>query len=144
MSLVKIGPKHQITIPRKIVESLDFNVGDEVEIKIQDGKLVIIPKPLAEQKAAAELSATEQELLKSARAKIAAINKDMLNSVGLTDDEADVAAKAGLIDPDQKWWWTEEWQKGEREAEEAIARGDVIGPFETPTEAINALKKTKV
>ena len=28
-----------------------------------------------------------------------------------------------LIDADQAWFWTEEWQKGEREASEDIARG---------------------
>ena len=27
-------------------------------------------------------------------------------------------------DPDQWWFWTEEWQKGEREVDEAIARGE--------------------
>jgi len=143
MSLVKIGAKHQITIPRQIFEKLEFNVGDEVEITIQQGKLVINPKRQVEG-AVAKLSPEEQKLLISAKAKIAAINKDMCNSRGLTNAEAEVAAKVGLIDPDQKWWWTEEWQKGEREAEEAIANGDLIGPFETPTEAINALKMTKV
>lgn len=28
-----------------------------------------------------------------------------------------------LIDPDQAWFWTEEWQKGEREADADIAAG---------------------
>lgn len=32
-------------------------------------------------------------------------------------------------DPDQWWFWTEEWQKGEREVDEAIARGELLGPF---------------
>lgn len=30
-----------------------------------------------------------------------------------------------LIDADQAWFWTEAWQKGEREASEDIARGRV-------------------
>ena len=30
-----------------------------------------------------------------------------------------------LIDADQAWFWTEEWQKGEREASEDIAAGRV-------------------
>ena len=30
-----------------------------------------------------------------------------------------------LIDADQAWFWTENWQKGEREASEDIARGRV-------------------
>lgn len=140
MSLVKIGPKHQITIPRKFVEKLDFNVGDEVEITIQDGRLVIIPKSLVEQEHVPKLSATEQEILKSARAKIAAINKNIRSSRGLTNDEVEVAAKVGLIDPDQKWWWTEEWQKGEREAEADIRAGNVSKPFESLEELIEDLE----
>ena len=30
-----------------------------------------------------------------------------------------------LIDADQAWFWTQDWQKGEREASEDIARGRV-------------------
>lgn len=30
-----------------------------------------------------------------------------------------------LIDKSQAWYWTEEWQKGEREADEDIAAGRV-------------------
>ena len=30
-----------------------------------------------------------------------------------------------LVDADQAWFWTSEWQKGEREASEDIARGHV-------------------
>ena len=30
-----------------------------------------------------------------------------------------------LIDADQAWFWTADWQKGEREASEDIARGRV-------------------
>ena len=29
------------------------------------------------------------------------------------------------IDPDQAWFWTEEWQEGEREADEDIRQGRV-------------------
>jgi len=32
-----------------------------------------------------------------------------------------LAARVGLIDPEQMWWWQEDWQKGEREVEENIA-----------------------
>lgn len=38
------------------------------------------------------------------------------------------------IDPDQAWFWTEEWQKGEREADEDIRAGRVYGPFDTVEE----------
>lgn len=30
-----------------------------------------------------------------------------------------------LVDEDQAWFWTEEWQKGEKEADEAIKKGEV-------------------
>lgn len=42
-----------------------------------------------------------------------------------------------LIDADQAWFWTPEWQKGEREADEDIKAGRVSGPFKT----IEELKK---
>ena len=53
--------------------------------------------------------------------KIKTINEDMLNSKGLTEAEVNVAAKAGLIDPEQKYWWLESWQKGEREGRSSSA-----------------------
>lgn len=42
-----------------------------------------------------------------------------------------------LIDADQAWFWTPEWQKGEREADEDIRAGRLSGPFEN----IEELKK---
>lgn len=30
-----------------------------------------------------------------------------------------------LIDKEQEWFWTEEWQKGEREAQEDIEKGRI-------------------
>ncbi|MGE0599753.1 MAG: AbrB family transcriptional regulator [Dehalococcoidia bacterium] len=43
--------------------------------------------------------------------------------VSLTEDGA--ISIAAELDPDQAWFWTEEWQKGEREADEDIAAGRV-------------------
>ena len=34
-----------------------------------------------------------------------------------------------LLDPAQAWFWTEEWQKKERQAAEDIKTGRVSGPF---------------
>ena len=42
-----------------------------------------------------------------------------------------------LIDADQAWFWTQEWQEGEREVDEDIAAGRVMGPFKN----IEDLKK---
>ena len=55
----------------------------------------------------------------------------MLNSKGLTDNEADLATKLGLVDEDQSWWWKEHWQKGERQAELDIKEGRVSESFKT-------------
>ena len=88
---------------------------------------------------ALKLSAKEQAALPRAKKKIAAIRKDLINSKGLTRDEVDVAAKAGLIDTDQRYWWTEEWQEGEREAERDIRVGRVE-TFETPEEFLAHLR----
>lgn len=42
------------------------------------------------------------------------------------------------------WFWSKEWQEKEREADEAIAKGEVIGPFKSAQEGLKALKKTKL
>ena len=46
-------------------------------------------------------------------------------------------------DDDQAWFWTPEWQAKEREADEAIAKGEMSGPFETAQELIQHLRKEK-
>ncbi|MBI4700413.1 MAG: AbrB/MazE/SpoVT family DNA-binding domain-containing protein [Deltaproteobacteria bacterium] len=58
--------------------------------------------------------------------------------------ETVVLVPAGRIPKDQRYFWTEEWQRREREADEAIAAGDVLGPFEDADEAIEALRSAKV
>ncbi len=138
MPLSKISTKHQVTIPLEVFEQLKLQVGDQVEMVVKAGKVVMTPQQLTARAPAAKLSAEEQELLRLAKQKIRAIQKDMINSTGLTRAEADVAAKAGLIHPDQRWWWLEEWQEGEREVEADIkaGRGEV---FNTPEEFLKSL-----
>jgi AbrB family looped-hinge helix DNA binding protein len=143
MPFVKIGPRHQITIPKEVFDTLDLEPGGVLEIVAREGKAILIPKQVSTRPPAPKLSETEQQLLASAKQKIEAINEDILNAVGLTREEADVAAKAGLIDPDQKYWWLEDWQKGEREAECDIQEGRVSGPFTTAEELIAHLHRQK-
>lgn len=50
------------------------------------------------------------------------------------EDGRVVLVPQSLIDPDQAWFWTEEWQKGEREADEAIRAGRLYGPFDSAEE----------
>jgi antitoxin MazE len=89
----RIGPKHQITIPKDIFETLNLEVGDFLEARIKDDTVVLAPKK--------------------------------------------------LIPKDQAWFWTEEWQKGEKEADEDIKAGRLIGPFNSVKEFKKALKKKR-
>lgn len=79
-----------------------------------------------------------------AKNKISKINTDPINSVGLNDEEIKLAIKTGLIDQDQSYWWHEDWQKGEREADKDIANGDLIGPFDNIKDTLKALKTVKI
>lgn len=53
-------------------------------------------------------------------------------------------APAGLVSKDQLYFYTPEWQAKEKEADQAIASGEVIGPFDNPDAAIKALRTTKL
>ena len=139
MPFVKVGPRHQITIPQEVREAAGIDAGDLLEIAVQRGRVVIVPTQVVSRPVAVKLSKKEQEVLLSAKQKIKAIQEDMITSTGLTGPEADVAVKAGLIDPDQKYWWTEEWQEGEREVERDIKEGRTE-TFETPEEFRAALE----
>ena len=125
MAAVRIGPKHQVTIPKEVFEALSLEVGDFLDAEAEAGRIVLTPKRLAAKAPAPRLSPAEQKILTRAKAKIERIQRDLLHANGLTREEARVAAKAGLIDPDQMYWWTEEWQKGERAAARDIKAGRV-------------------
>lgn len=45
------------------------------------------------------------------------------------------------IPADQRWFWESDWQDGEQEASEQIARGELSGPFSTTEEMFAALDK---
>ena len=91
MPAIKIGPKHQITIPKEVFDSLHLEVGDFLDTHVKDNVIVLVPKK--------------------------------------------------LIPKDQEWFWTKEWQEMEKEADEAIAKWETIGPFSKASDAIKALKK---
>lgn len=46
-----------------------------------------------------------------------------------------------LISKDQDWFWTKEWQKKEKEADDAIERGELSGPFKNARDLIRHLRK---
>ncbi len=48
MSAVKIGASRQVIIPKKVYEQLGLTAGDYLDVKIQDGSLVMSPKTLVD------------------------------------------------------------------------------------------------
>lgn len=55
------------------------------------------------------------------------------------DDEGTILLRPKkLIDKSQAWFWTEEWQAGEREADLNIQRGEVV-EFDNVEDAIRHL-----
>jgi AbrB family looped-hinge helix DNA binding protein len=125
MPIVKVRDRNQVTIPKAVAERLSLKPGDLLEMEVHQGKGVFIPRRSVPVAPAPRLSAKEQRVLEVARKKIAAIQKDLKRSKGLAREEAAVAAKVGLIDPEQQWWWLESWQEGEREAQRDIDAGRV-------------------
>jgi len=48
-----------------------------------------------------------------------------------------------LISKDQDWFWTKEWQKKEKEADDAIERGELSGPFKNARDLIRHLRRRR-
>ncbi len=141
MAAVRIGPKHQVTIPKEVFEALRLSEGDFLEATAEASRIILTPLQLAAKAPAPRMTPVEQRTLLRAKAKIERIRQDLLKARGLTDEEAEVAAKAWLIDPDQKYWWTEAWQKGERAAEADRQAGRLLGPFATVEALKEGMKK---
>lgn len=51
--------------------------------------------------------------------------------------------KAVRVRLDEQWFWAPEWQKKEAEADEAIHKGKVVGPFSSHQKLIAALKRKR-
>lgn len=141
MPVVKVRDRHQVTIPKEVVKRLSLKPGDFLEVDVREGKGIFTPRRVVPTAPVPKLSPKEQRVLESAKKKIEKINTDVLNSKGLTPTEAGVAAKVGLIDPEQKWFWLEGWQKRHREAERDVKEGRMRGPFATVEEFVADLHK---
>lgn len=50
--------------------------------------------------------------------------KEVAEANDMDMDTLMMAALSAYLDDDQSWYWTEEWQKAEREAEVALTTGD--------------------
>lgn len=59
-----------------------------------------------------------------------------------TDDKLIVKAKK-LIDANQAWFWTKEWQETEEAAEEDIRTGRISKVFASAEEGISYLRKRR-
>lgn len=141
MALLKIGRRKQITLPDEVLEEMHVSPGDFVEVDVNNGRLIGVPKQAVTAAPAPKLSAQDQELATSAAAKIKAINDDAANSVGLSEVEADIAAKVGLIDPDQRYYWLESFQEGMRESEREVREGKAES-FDSAEDLIAALNSS--
>ena len=73
MTLTKVRPKGQLTLPDSVRKAARLSEGDYLEVSVEGGAIVMRPKK--------------------------------------------------LIDADQAWFWSEQWQRGEREASEDITSG---------------------
>ena len=73
--LVKVTRGGQVTIPAEMRREAGIEIGDYIEVRLEEGRLVLLPKE--------------------------------------------------VIDKDQTWFWTDEWQAAEREAEADLRAGRV-------------------
>ena len=51
MTAVKIGASRQVIIPKKVYEQLGLATGDYLDVKVQDGGLLMSPKTLVDKPA---------------------------------------------------------------------------------------------
>jgi len=59
-------------------------------------------------------------------------------------DEFIVLRLVKVVQPDQEYFYTREWQEKEAEVDEDVRKGDIVGPFENAAEVIKALKTAKI
>ena len=49
-----------------------------------------------------------------------------------------------LVRPDQAYFYTKEWQQSEAKADQDIAKGEVLGPYDNLDDGLEALKNAKI
>jgi AbrB family looped-hinge helix DNA binding protein len=45
MAEVKVSKKFQVVIPKEVRKDINLSVGDQLIIRVEDGSIVMIPKP---------------------------------------------------------------------------------------------------
>jgi AbrB family looped-hinge helix DNA binding protein len=103
------------------------------------------PKTLAEDR----VKESEMELVKVKRNFQITIPQSLRRLIRLVvgdyvevdiQDDTLVIRPVKVVHPDQEYFFTREWQEKEREADQDIAAGKVVGPFEDAQDALKALK----
>lgn len=73
------------------------------------------------------------------------LNISVGDYVEVEDKEGEIILKpVKLVHPDQEYFYTKEWQQGEAQADQDIAQGNVVGPFDNIKDSLKALKKAKI
>ena len=44
MTVAKLGERYQIVVPKDVREALKLKPGDKLEVRVEDGKVVMIPQ----------------------------------------------------------------------------------------------------
>jgi antitoxin MazE len=60
-----------------------------------------------------------------------------------TTEEGLLLIPKKLVSKDQAWFWSKEWQEKEKEADEAISKGELSKPFKKANELIGHLRKRR-
>lgn len=139
-SLLKLQDKHTLqAIKAKFtrgifapLKPLKLKEGDEVFI-------LLIGQDQGQHASEVGTGTKKRESRQGRASQLSAIKRKMKARTGLNKAERKVAIKAGFIDKDQEWFWTPEWQAGEKEADEDERLGRTVGPFDTADEAIRYL-----
>lgn len=76
---ITLRKRGQITIPKEIIDELELKEGEMLEIRVEDGRMVIVP------------------------------------TIAVAKDQA--------------WFWTDEWQREEREVEKQIQESRISKPM---------------
>lgn len=90
-TVMKISPQGQIRIPKDVMQTLNIEIGDYVEVEIDQGRIILKPRK--------------------------------------------------LIDPNQGWYWTKEWQQMEADVDEELEKNGLSDEFHTAEEGLKWLKK---
>jgi AbrB family looped-hinge helix DNA binding protein len=95
----------------------------------------------------------EMALMKIRKNYQVTIPRDLRDRFNLSEgDYVEVETRNGtivlkpvkVIQPDQEYFYTKQWQEKETEVDDEIRRGDIVGPFDNVKDALKALKTAKI